>query len=198
LRSLLPSQLGYPPAVLQARSYRGDLHFRDRIGKEPPRLHPVVLVLDVSPPTFGPIEAVTRSAAHIIATSLLTAKMPVVVVTAGGKSTMRIVAQREDIVDIWTERSLEPADEAAALKLARAMRENLRGGPLEPVVVVLSHAWFAADLAETPELSGVRALFVQYPGQHVTPTFAPRCERWESVESTRPSDLDLVLGRLLV
>lgn len=198
LRSLLPSQLGFPPAVLRAQSYRGDLLFRDRIGREPPRLRPVVLVLDVSPPAYGPIEAVTRPAAHIIATSLLGAKMPVVVVMAGGKNQVRIISQREDLVDLWTERSLQPADEAAVLRRAHAMRNNLRGGPLEPVVVVLSHAYFAADLDDVPEVPALRALLVQYPGQHVTPAFARHCERCETVESTRPGDLEQTLGRLLV
>ncbi|MCP4654561.1 MAG: WD40 repeat domain-containing protein, partial [bacterium] len=56
LRSVLPSQLALPEHVFRARYVRGDLLYRARTGQEPPLLRPTVIVLDVSPPVFGPIE----------------------------------------------------------------------------------------------------------------------------------------------
>ena len=197
LRSLLPSQLAFPAPVLRAFYYRGDLLYRDRIGREPPRLRPVVLLLDVSPPSFGPVEGLTRAAAHVIATSLLAARQPVVLVTAGGPGQTRILEHPADIVDLWTERSLEAADEAAALRRARALRETLRGGPLEPVVVVLSHVYFAAEAENLPEVPHLRGLFVQYPGRQVRPILAPRCERWETCAPDATAHLEELLGRLV-
>ena len=197
LRSLLPSQLAFPAPVLRAFYYRGDLLYRDRIGREPPRLRPVVLLLDVSPPSFGPVEGLTRAAAHVIATSLLAAGQPVVLVTAGGPGETRILEHPADIVDLWTERSLEAADEAAALRRARALRETLRGGPLEPVVVVLSHVYFAAEAENLPEVPHLRGFFVQYPGRQIRPILAPRCERWETCAPDATVHLEELLGRLV-
>ena len=197
LRSLLPSQFGLPAEIFRARSMRGDLLFRDRIGREPPRLRPAVLVLDVSPPTFGPVEAITRAAAHIIATSLLAAGMQVILVLCGGRTQTRIISQREDIVAIWTERSLEAAEETSALRIAGAARERLRGGPLEPVIILLSHAWFGAEAEGLAAGPWLRGMFVQYPGQQVTPALSQYCEHWETVECEHPAELEHLLGRLL-
>ena len=64
--SLLPSQLALPQEILTYRYFRGELLFRTHELAEPPQLRPTVLLLDVSPPTFGPIEAITRVAAFAI------------------------------------------------------------------------------------------------------------------------------------
>lgn len=180
LRRLLPSALALPEDVLRARYVRGDLLYRARHGEEPPRLRPTVLVLDVSPPNFGPVEATTRLAAHVIAASLLRVDVPVVLVTVGGEGSVHVLERPADLVDIWTCRSLEPADERLGLQAARAMREVLAGGRLEPIVVVLSHVFFGADVA-LPQVSSLRGLFVEFPGHKRRPAMAEVCQRWESV-----------------
>jgi WD domain, G-beta repeat len=74
--SLLPSQLALPQPVLNYRYQRGELLFRTRLLAEPPRLRPTVLLLDVTPPTFGSIESITRIAAFAVANSLREAEIP--------------------------------------------------------------------------------------------------------------------------
>jgi hypothetical protein len=202
LRSLVPSQLALPQEVFQARQLRGELLYRARTGREPPRLRPAVIVLDVSPPSFGPIEATTRLAAHVLAGSLLEARMPAWLLTAGGTGTAALLDRQADLVDVWTRRTLDPAQPARTLARARALRESLRGwGGLEPVVVLLVQSYFGAE--EEPAsllagvVSGLRGLFVHHAGQHGRPAWAGRCERWMAVGVGEESRLGAVLGELL-
>ncbi len=196
-RSLVPWQLALPDVVLRGRYVRDEILYRARTGEEPPRLRPTVLVLDVSPPTFGPVERATRLAAHVIASSLLETGLPLVLVTAGGRGSVRTLERPSDLVDLWTLRSLEGADEAAAMRVARAMRETLAGDELTPVVVLLSHVFFGADEDVLPDVPGLRGFFVQYPGQVVRPPMAEACERWENVATGEVEGLAERLGRLV-
>jgi hypothetical protein len=156
-----------------------------------------VLVLDVSPPALGPIEAVTRLAAHMVATSLLSAQLPQVLITLGGRGTVAIVNQRTDLIELWTRRSPELADPKRGLTQAIGMARTLQDSPVQPVILLLSHAWLGADQDDLPEAPNLRALFVQYPGYDITPPLAERCERWESVPAGETEGLEWVLGRLL-
>jgi len=195
LRSLLPSQLALPPALLTSRHLRGELLYRARTGEEAPRLRPAVLLLDVSPPSYGPVEATTRLAAHVLASSLLQAGLPVVLVTAGGRGEVHALDRLADLVEIWTRRSLEPAAAGQSLRAALALRETLREGPLEPAVVLLAHAYFGAE-DQVPAVPCLRGLFVQYPSQQVRPSLAAACERWESIAAGETAALADRLARV--
>jgi ATP-dependent Clp protease ATP-binding subunit ClpC len=197
LRALLPSQLLLPWDLFHSRWTRRELLYRARIGQQPPRLRPTVLLLDVSPPCFGPVEAITRLAAHIAAATLIQAGQPVVLVTAGGNGTVEALTRRADLVAIWTRRSLDPAEPRVALATARAMARTLHDGGPDPALVLLTHAWFGADEERLPLPEGLRALFVQYPGQQVTPPLAPGCARWETLASGTTDGLEQVMGRLV-
>jgi ATP-dependent Clp protease ATP-binding subunit ClpC len=196
LRSMLPSQLAFPEEVLTSRHLRGELLYRARTGEEAPRLRPTVLVLDISPASFGPVEATTRLAAHVLASSLLQAGQPVVLVTAGGRSEVYSLERVSDLVEVWTRRSLEPAKAGRALGVARALRETLRGESLEPVIVLLTHAWFGAE-EEVPVVAGLRGLFVQYPSHANRPPLASACERWESMAAGETVGLSERLARVV-
>ena len=196
-RTIVPWQLVLPDDVLRGRYLRHEMLYRARSGEEPPCLRPTVLVLDVSPPTFGPVERATRLAAHVIASTLLEAGLPAVLVTAGGRGSVRALERRSDLVDLWTLRSLEGADEAAAVRVARAMRETLAGDELAPIVVLLSHVFFGADEEVLRDVPGLRGFFVQYPGRAVRPPLAETCERWESVGAGELEGLEQRLGRLV-
>jgi ATP-dependent Clp protease ATP-binding subunit ClpC len=196
LRSLLPSQLAMPDEVLTSRHLRGELLYRARTGEEAPRLRPAVLVLDISPASFGPVEATTRLAAHVLASSLLQAGLPVVLVTAGGRSEVYPLERMPDLVEVWTRRSLELAEAGRAMGVARTLRETLREGPLEPVIVLLAHAWFGGE-EEMAAVTGLRGLFVQYPGHATRPPLASVCERWESVTSGEIESLAEKLARVV-
>jgi WD40 repeat protein len=201
LRSLVPSQLALPEGVLQARQVRGELLYRAKAGREPPRLRAAVLLLDVSPASFGPVEATTRLAAYVLASTLIHARMPVWLVTAGGVGTAALLEQPADLVEIWTRRTLEPARPGRALAAARALRANLVGqSAFEPVIVLLAQACFGADEEASVPLGlvpGLRGLFVHHSGQGGHPAWAAHCERWSAVSVGTESGLVTVLGELL-
>jgi WD40 repeat protein len=196
-RFLLPWQLELPQEVFASRYQRGELLYRAGVGDDPPRLRPAVLVLDVSPPSYGPVEATTRLAAHVMGSSLLEAGLGVVLVTVGGPGEVRILEREADLVDVWTLRSLEPASAVRGLRRAAGMREAVKDGQGEPVIVVLSHAYFGLEEDLPAELPGLRGLFVQYPGQRVRPALSALCERWETVGPGETGGLSAALGRLL-
>ena len=196
LPHLLPWQWALPDTLLHYRAAQHQLLYRAREGREPPQLRPLVILLDVSPACAGPLEAVTRPAAHLLATALLNAGHRGVLVLAGGREQVRLLDQPADLVPLWTAHSWQPADPTAALARAAGLLGLVRDGPLEPAIVLLAHPWFGADEV-VPPVPRLRALFVQYPGLRTTPALAPHCERWDSVPADATADLPAVLGRLV-
>jgi ATP-dependent Clp protease ATP-binding subunit ClpC len=197
LRDLQAAQLALPTSVFLSRYWRRELLYYAHGHQEQYPLRAGVLVLDVSPPCFGPVEAVTRLAAHIITASLPAARLPTVMITADGMGWVMRLEEPADKLDVWTTRSLEPARAVLALRLAGILRRTLDdGNGPEPPVVVLSHAWFGAE--ETiSAMPGLRGLFVQYPGQRVEPVLAAHCERWVIIGAHELPDLLNRLRRLL-
>ncbi|MDJ0841547.1 MAG: hypothetical protein QNK37_33880 [Acidobacteriota bacterium] len=197
-RDLLPGQLALAHDLFAYRAYTNTLLYRDRQGREPPLLRPTVLLLDVSPPVFGPVEGTTRLAAHAVAATLVEAGIPCVLVTAGGRPTVRHLKQAADLMEIWTARVYDFPDEAEALKRAEALAGQLRDGPLEPVILLLTHAHFACDLVNPPKPAQLRGLFIQYPNQEKRPALADHCRRWESLPAgNKPTNLAGILAHLV-
>ena len=196
--SLLPSQLALPQPVLEYRHYRGELLFRTRELAEPPHLRPTVLLLDVTPPAFGPVEAITRIAAFAVANSLRQADMPVVLITTGEEEDRILQLDNpENLVEIWTQRSLAPANEVRTLKLANAVRTNLKDeSGQEPMILLLTQPWFGAE-KNMPRVPGLRGLFIQYPSMDVKPSIANLCERWETLAAGQTAELGQILGYLM-
>jgi WD40 repeat protein len=189
---LLPTQLALPTPIQLTRYFRGELLYRARSGAAPPRLRPTVLLLDVSPPTFGAVERTTRLAAFCVASTLLTARLPVVALLLGGLERIQPIEKRSDLIALYTERSLESVEVGRGFRLALALREQLRADAAEPAILLLSHPFFAADEETLPAVPGLRALFVHYPGRRSAPALAFVCER--AVEVDAPTS-DLA-GRL--
>jgi ATP-dependent Clp protease ATP-binding subunit ClpC len=196
LRALLPSQWALPPLALAYRRARSELLYRAWQAAAPPQLRPVVLVLDVSPPAFGPVEALTRPAAQAVAVSRQQAGVPVWLVASEGGARVWELRRRADLVELWAARSLAPASAALALAKARALAAGLGEEGAEPVVLLLTPVWYGAE-EEVPAVPGLRGLFVDYPGQRVRPALAGRCEAWAAVASGQPAELERVLGGLL-
>jgi hypothetical protein len=197
-RSLLPTQLAMPADVQWVRHLRAELLFRSREAAEPPQLRPTVIVLDVSPATFGPVESVTRLAAHLVASTLREAGVPVVLVTPDEPADAIVVIEhRADLVEAWTRRTLSHANAARLLRAAVAVRASLRtGNGTEPAVLLLSHCWFGAE-ERLPEIPGLRGLFVRHPGHDVPPAAASLCERHHRLSASETSSLGRVVGELL-
>jgi ATP-dependent Clp protease ATP-binding subunit ClpC len=187
LLDLVPSQWALPAAVRLYRALVGGLLYRARSGREAPRLPPMVIVLDTSPACFGPVEVALRGAAHAAAASLVGAGLPGYLVAAGGENAVFAIEQRADLVQALSARSREPATVVAALGRARALAETLRGAPVEPVILLLSHPWFGADEDDVPSPPRLRGLFAAYPRHPAAPALGARCERSTVV---MPEDLE--------
>jgi hypothetical protein len=196
ITALLPSQLAYPWPLLAWRYRNGGLLYRTRTGRAPPRLRPTVIVLDVSPPCFGPVEGLTRPAAHALAHTLRRQGLPVVLVAAGGPPSVHLLEHPADLLVLLTRRTLASAAPAPTLATAQALRRHLAADGEEPLVLLLTQAWWGAE-ADAPPPSPLRALFVQYPGQCIEPPWASRCERWASLAHDQHARLPEVLGRLI-
>ncbi len=184
---LVPWQWALPPGLRRLRAASGGLLFRARAARESPRLRPTVLVVDTSPSCFGPVDAMVRAAALAAANALLDAGLPAYIVAAGGDTRTWALQQKADAVEILMERSPSAAQPGRALARARGLVDVLRDGVEEPIVVVLSHPWFAAEEEGLALPGRLRGLFVTYPRHTVTPALAPRCDRWRAL---KPSDHD--------
>jgi ATP-dependent Clp protease ATP-binding subunit ClpC len=196
--SVLPSQFALPKKVFAYKYAKGELLFRAREVAEPPQLRPTVILLDVSPPAFGPVEGITRLAAHMVGSTLMEARVPVTLVTCGDNTEyITELSRPSDMLEIWTRRTLAMIDQSRFLKVASAVRANMveSSGP-EPIILLLTHPWFCADY-EPPEVEALRGLFVEYPDCPVKPVLAPLCEKWISLEPGRTKGLDDTLGRLI-
>ncbi|MCP4701645.1 MAG: hypothetical protein GY862_33010 [Gammaproteobacteria bacterium] len=199
LPHLLPSQLLLPRELLHSRYLRGELLYRVYSGKEQPRLRPTLIILDVSPPCFGPVEKITRRAAFMLADALYHAQQPVMLLAAGGNNSVYLMEKPSDLLEIWTASTLQPVHAGRTLRAARMLSASLRENSLEPLLLLFSHVYFAADETDMPvKLPRLRGLFVNYPGQkNNRPAWAEQCERWETINASQANSLPEVLMRLI-
>jgi hypothetical protein len=65
------------------------------------------------------------------------------------------------------------------------------------LVLLLSHPWFGAEEPDAMIPTGLRALFIQYPGTPVRAAWADRCARSETLPPNAWSQLPQALGRLI-
>ena len=168
---------------------------------EPPRLRPCVILLDVSPPTFGPIEKITRLAAFTVGQSLRCVGLPVILLcnSDGIKEGHWLLElhRPSDLIETWLQRTLKSIPAARSLALARVLRAGLQENDgLEPVILVLSHPWYGAE-EEIPEIKNLRGLFVQFPGYPAVPVLAGKCQKWKTIEPSQIDELNLILSQLI-
>nr|WP_256363618.1 WD40 repeat domain-containing protein [Thiohalocapsa sp. ML1] len=207
--ALLPSQLALPPALLLHRHLNGGLLYRARTGREPPRLRPTLILLDTGPACYGPVEALTRPGAYALAETLAHRRIPAVLLGTGAHQ-LHLLDHPAGRLEILTARTLEPADPVACLTKARALLAGLDGDALAPIVLLLTHCFFAAEAERLPALPGLRALFVRYPppkrpsapdsyrcDTRTHPAFARHCERWECLGHDELGRVAAAIGRLI-
>jgi ATP-dependent Clp protease ATP-binding subunit ClpC len=199
LKALLPTQLALGRNLMALKLLRSELLYRARTSTERPRLRPAVLLLDVSPPNFGPVERLTRTAAHVVAATLIEAGVPARFVAAGGNWDPRPLENASDLLLIWTKRSFEQVNAPQALSHAHKIARCLKADPLEPIVIVFSHTFFCADDAP-PALPELRAVFGAYPGcEGVSPPLAAHCKRHVVLkQSGLNNHLETVLSELFL
>ncbi|MBY8853867.1 hypothetical protein K7G98_38820, partial [Saccharothrix sp. MB29] len=90
----------------------------------------VTLVLDTTPPTFGPVEGVLRLVAHTVALTQWATNQQVFAVCLDNAGVLVPIAEPADLVTLWVTRTMEPP--APAVALATAARA-------EGKTVVLTH-----------------------------------------------------------
>ncbi len=195
-RSVLPSQWALPSDVLAYRQQMGGLLYRARPRRPMPKTRPLVVVLDVSPPCFGAVESVTRMAAHIAIGGCLQSGLPAVLLACAQDERVFEMNTAADVIDLWTARDLGQPNVARIMRLASRFREGLRGTAAEPIVVLLSHSLFGSDEDDVPQVSGLRGVFVPFPGHRQRPPLGSRCARWELVSPSAITDLPMILARL--
>ena len=155
LASLLPTQLALPGRVLALRHARHELLYRLYEDHAEPRLEPVTLVLDTTPPTFGPVEQVLRLVAHAATVTLWAAGANPTLVTLDLPGLSRRLEGPSDLVAIWAARTVRPPALAVALAAAGHVRN--------PVVVVLTHHHLAREHPLLPSAT-CRLLTTHAPG----------------------------------
>jgi hypothetical protein len=195
LRALLPSGWAMPAQVRAYRHLQGELLYRARTGREPPRLRPTVLVLDVSGACVGPVARVLRPAAYLLASVLLEAKQPAYLVAAGGDGRVRPLQHPLDAFELIASPVGRRVDVRRTLQQARTLREALEdAGPMGPALMLLTHGFFGSEAMDVPVPAGLRALFALYPGQAEPSAWRHRCERWTALV---PEELDRVPEKLM-
>ena len=202
LRALLPSAWALPPKIRAYRHLRGELLYRARAGRESPRIRPVVMVLDASPACVGAVARVVRTAAHLMARTLIDARVPGFAVAAGGANTARALQHAVDAFELLVARSSAAVDVSLTLAQAQALCESLRDagpGPGAPIILLLTHGYFGAedDIEQSLLPARLRALFVRYPGHGEPPPWRHACERWEAIAADQAGQETRAMARLL-
>ncbi|MGP4045103.1 hypothetical protein [Streptomyces sp. 2A115] len=118
LTHLLPTQLALPRPLLLLKHSRHELLYRLHVTEAEPLPGEVTLVLDTSPPTFGPVEGLLRAAAHVITAELWRYGRHPHLVTLDQPSQSMPIARPADLLALWTTRTLDVPDVACALKTA--------------------------------------------------------------------------------
>ena len=198
ITTLAPSQWAYPRRLLHWRHADGGLLYRTRTGREPPRLRPMVIVLDTSPACWGVIESLTRPAAHALADTLARSRCPVLLLTAADRQ-VHYLGNPAERLTVLTHRSTQTPDIAAVLARAQALSQELSTDQaLTPLIILLTHCrWGAEWEGPAKPITGLRALFVQYPGPTTAPPFAPLCERWQTLQHKQVSAVTAALAHLI-
>jgi len=137
LANLLPSQLALPADLFTLRMANQELLYRLRETQQEAPPSAVTIVLDTSPATFGPPELILRLVAHLLTSTLWAADRTPWLVTLDRPGLGRQVTTPEDLVAIWTRRTLDPPAMEKALATA---------GQLGNPVVVLTQHHLAHDL----------------------------------------------------
>ena len=131
ITGLVPTQLALPEELIAYRHASQELLYRvsEAETESPPET--VTLVLDTTPATYGSPEVVLRLVVHVIAVTLWTVRKAPALVSLDQPGLSRQLGAPSDLVAVWTARTLEPPDIAAALSTAR--RANA------PAIVLTEH-----------------------------------------------------------
>lgn len=188
LTRLLPAQLALPRDLLTTRLADNQLLYRQHRTPAPPTPQPVTLILDTTPPTYGPAGTALRLAAHLITTTLWAHGHHPVLITLDDPGNVTEPRATADLVRVWTTATLQPPRPALA-----AARQT--AAPLGQPILLLTHHLTARDSGYLPS-PATRLLTTHQPPE---PAPRPPASPWHShlpVGPTR-SQLTDAIARLL-
>jgi hypothetical protein len=136
-------------------------------------------------------------AAHIAAAGCIRSGLPAVLIACADNERVFDLKSTADLLEVWVHRGLAAVEPRRVLQLAERLRHGLRLANAEPAILLLTHAGFASESDDLPNVRDIRALFVRYAGRSDRPAMASRCQRWETVPPTPNADLANTLTRLL-
>jgi hypothetical protein len=158
---LLLTQLALPPDLLTSRLAEDQLLYRQHRAPAPPAPEPVTLILDTTPPTYGPASIVLRLAAHLITATLWAYGHHPALIALDTPATPIQLRTPADVITIWTTTTLD--NPAALLTAARHTAATL-GQP----AVLLTHHQTAHDSRYAPS-PGNRLLTTHQPPEKSPP-----------------------------
>jgi WD40 repeat protein len=186
---LLPTQLALPAALLTMRLAENQLLYRQHQAPAPPAPEPVTIILDTTPPTFGPAGNCLRLAAHLLTLTLWTHGRHPALVTLADPEAVSELRTPADLLRLWTSATLDPP--AALLPAARRTAAAL-GQP----AVLFTHYRTAADAGYHPGPAS-RLLTTHQPPDKPRAAGAP-VGPWHAHLSPNPTETDLTAAIALL
>jgi hypothetical protein len=186
--NLLRSQFALPNDLFAIRLATSDLLYRLYEGNPEPVLEPMAVVLDTTPPTFGPVEGALRLTAHTLAATLLAAGQEMALVTLDDPAAVKFVRRPADLMAVWTTRTLRPPAPA----LGPALSAAAAAGCPATVVMTTHHLAGQHPLIAGPRL---RVVTTHAPGE--TPRPAPGPYHLHLPPSPTPTQIAAAITALL-
>jgi WD40 repeat protein len=121
LTRLLPTQLALPRDLMTMLLAENQLLYRQHRAPAPPAPEPVTIILDTTPPTFGPAGHVLRLAAHLLATTLWEHDRFPALVTLTNPDTVTELRNPADLTTVWASSTLDGPAPALAAALDTAV-----------------------------------------------------------------------------
>ena len=132
LSHLLHTDLALPADVIALRRLENELLYRRHVAPQPPLPRPLALVLDTTPPTYGPAEQALRLAAHVLTIASWEFGLEPTLITLGEPEQQLALAGLRELLHLWTIRTLV----APAPVLEKALVTAVHTGR---TTVVLAH-----------------------------------------------------------
>jgi WD40 repeat protein len=108
LSHMLHTDLALPAELISLRRIENELLYRHHTAPQPPLPRPLALVLDTTPPTYGPAEQVLRLAAHVLTIASWQFGLQPVLITLGDPEHQVPLAGLRELMLLWTTRTLAP------------------------------------------------------------------------------------------
>ena len=127
---LIPTHLGLSSDLFRYYQRNNQLLYRQHTEVLKLTSRPYTLVLDTTPPTYGPVEATLRLLTHLITVTLWSAGAVPSLVTTTRPQTPQPLMRPQHLLHIWTTRTLSSPDLLTPLQTA---------ANLDQPVIVLTH-----------------------------------------------------------